>query len=118
MKPKKKEGMTNPVRNDLSSFDTKDSYYAYLRNYSMFGEEEYAKAMDILAGEDMDDLRHGMVNPEYGVFDGAIQNNGNEVTDLSDEMMSLEELSGKSIEELIEIVNEYRKYYQSGSRGR
>lgn len=118
IRSKKKEDNTNPMRRNLSSFEARNSYYAYLREYSKLGEEEYAKAMDMLAGEDMDDLRHGMVNSQYGVFDGAVQNNSEVVTNLSDEMMSLEELSGKSIEELMAIVEEYRKYYQSGSKRR
>lgn len=116
--PKKKEDKTNLVRSDLSSFDAKTPYYAYLKDYSMRGEEEYAKAMDFLAGEELDDLQRGMVNLGYGVFDGAVQNNDRSAMNLSDEMMSLEELSGKSIEELMDIVQEYKSYFQNNVKRR
>jgi len=117
---KKKANVEKPtVEKDLSTFKTKNAYYEHLKQYAKLGDEEYAKVMDILAGEDMDDLRHGMINPEYGVFDGAAQNsNYNQADDLLEDAMLLENLSEKSVEELMEIVGKYREKYYSGPKRR
>ena len=106
--PRIKVQEKNNVKNNLNSFDTENEYFAYLQNYANIGEEKYAKAMDILSGYDSDEIRHDMINGQYGVFDGTIQNSIYEDTDKYRYIaLALEKLSGHSLQELIDMNDFY-----------
>ena len=79
-----------------------DQYFNYLRNYAAIGEDEHAKAMDILAGYDMEDLKRMAKNKDYGLFDG--EDVLEKVDNDRDELLALQALTGKTYKELINIV--------------
>ena len=91
-------------RKDLNSFDVSFEYFKYLKDYANLGEEEYAKAMDILSGYDMDEISRNMFNGKYGIFDGIGQNTTS--TDYEDcryLAIALEKLSGYRLQQIIDM---------------
>ena len=103
-------------RTDFRKYDVQDEYMASLASYGMQGYEEHARAMDELAGYDMDEVRHGMVNGSYGLFDGeGVADKKATLRKLKDDLLSLEALSGMSMDELMKLVRNYHDDYEDGS---
>lgn len=89
---------------NLNSFNTNDEYFKYLKEYANLGEEEYAKAMDILSGYDIDEIKRGIFNSKYGVFDGAGQiSTTTDYEDCRYLALALEKLSGYRLQQIIDM---------------
>lgn len=94
---------TNIDRTDLTKYNTEDEYFEYLKEYSTIGEEEKAKVMDILASYTQEELNHNISNSNYSLFD-----NQNIKRSTEDEALLLQALTNMSIQELINLINNYK----------
>lgn len=105
-------------RTNLAKYQTDDEYLSYLMRYASIGDREHDKVIEELSYYDSDDIRMDMNNGEYGLFDGINHSTKEDDTSELDELITLEAMAGKSVEELIEIVNNYRDGYYNRGHGR
>lgn len=99
---------------NLSTFGSgNDDYFQYLASYSSKGEEEYDKAMEEMSLFDFDEIGSSLNQTHYGLFDGAFDDPRVSLDDLD----CLEEYTGISIENLMNLVaNEREMGYRNGRR--
>ena len=108
---KLKEEKSSIDRTNLSTYAVANPYLSGLKEYASFGEEEHAKAMDILAGYSMEELRRITKNNNYGLFDGeGIETKKDEKRIEQEEAMHLESITTKRLNELKMLLSDY---YQS-----
>lgn len=86
-----------------ASFD--DEYLDNLARYARQGEEEYDYVMDIIAGNDIEELERKTTDKHYGVIDSVYDS-------MKDDIKILELFTRKSIYELRDIAN--REIKRSG----
>ena len=99
-------------KTNLSSYDTDDDYLAYLQRYAALGEEEADKALEELSYLDMEEVEK-LANEKHGLFDYLDKGSKlNDQIDEIDSIMSLEALSGMSIDKLKEVIADYQNKYQ------
>lgn len=89
----------------ISSFQTKDPYFSYLQEYAKKGEEEYDKAMDMIASYSLEELRNLKSNLGQGIVDGI----NDDLMLTQEDIYMLEELTGISLDTLIERINSRNK---------
>ena len=94
-----------PNTDKMSSFQTKDPYFSYLQEYAKKGEEEYDKAMDMIASYSLEELRNLKSSLGEGIVDGV----NDELAISQDEVYTLEMLTGMSNQALMNLVNNYSK---------
>ena len=101
----------NYNRIDLTKYNPKDEYFEYLIDYSKIGEEERANAMDILASYSQEEILKNMENDDYGLFDNRHINRN-----IEDEALLLQILTNMSIQDIINIINDYQAKNKSKGR--
>lgn len=98
-------------RTDLSKYQTDNEYFNYLRRYANTSDEGHDKAIEILSGYDVDELKRNGMN---GLFDN--EEISKKEDDLEIDTLSIEALSGKSLEELRDLIISYRDNYNNGRK--
>ena len=107
---KLEETKASSDRTNLSDYEMSSAYLEGLQEYSLQGSEEHAKAMDILAGYNLEELRSMAKNTDKALFDGeGVKTKPNEKELEHEEAMHLESITGKRLQELKELLNEYYK---------
>ena len=94
-------------RSNLSIYESNDEYMDYLLRYGMIGIAQHDRAIEKLSEFDMEDINRNMYDNKYGLFDGSGKDNASSEVDDMDQMIALEGLSRKSLEELKKLINEY-----------
>lgn len=95
----------------MTDFTTDDIYLNGLIEFSKKGEEEYSRAMELMASQDLEELDKKVHHPYYGMVDG-----------LRDKQSTLEKelilvhSTGLSIEELKNLANRDYNRRSKGSR--
>jgi len=106
----------NPIdRSDLTRYNPQDEFFEYLIRYSKIGEEEKAHAMDILSAESVEKIDKKMHNPDYSLFDTR---NPKYERNFGDDALLLQTLTNMTIQELIDVINNYQNMTKENSKSR
>lgn len=98
---------------NLGEYSSRDEFLDYLIRYSLIGEDERDKAIEILSLYDLDDLSSEFAN----LFDGLKNKDEKKKINLGEEEVFLCATTGYNIEELRSMVGRARNNYHIG-RGR
>lgn len=93
------------ITDRLLAMKPQNDYFVHLRDYALRGEEEYAKAMEILAGYDLEELHKNMAFASGGIVDGVMGVENADDNKLDIDKLFLTSSTGYSIYELNQIIN-------------
>lgn len=100
--------------NGLGPIDMKSGYFNYLKKYASQGQEEMAEVMDEIQRYDVEELREEIGISGYDNFDTIRKNSYQQKYSGDDELLELEGLTGKSIDELKELLEIYKNEVKNG----